>query len=661
MIAICKKLSFAFVSLTLSLPVLADAITLNFKDADIHTIIETVSEATDRNFIIDPRVKGKVTVISAGAMDSDALYETFLSILEVHGFAAIPNGDVVKILPQTNAKQVGNTRGDNLVTEVIKAENIAAPQLVPILRPLLPQYGHLAAYAPSNMLIISDRASNVARIKRIIRRIDQPSDGDVEFIQLNHANATEVVRVLSSLNNKTGNSKKGANSPTFIADPRTNSILVNGDKATRLEVRAMIGHLDTPLDDDGTTKVVYLKHAKASELEKILQGYSKKKASGKTKEGSSPEQQKETSIIADENTNALIITAAPRDMKELLDVIRQLDIRRAQVLVEAIIADISLTNSKNFNVTLGGLTDAGLILGNAGTGDTATGILSALAQGVGNADPTGLVQIPSGLSLGGNVERNGQIRFLGLLQALKTNADNNILSTPTLLTMDNQEAEISIGSEVPFVTGSFSNSNGGNTVNPFQTIERKDVGTTLRITPHVVDENTVELEVFQEVSDVVLNNEAKTADVVTNKSTIKTSVIVDSGEVVALGGLIKDKSNESRTKIPLLGDIPIVGGLFRSKGSSRAKSNLMIFIRPVILKDNKDLNRYSTEKYELVRRLQEAGWGDKGPLLPESNIGTSDSIQQQGVVNQMLLQQIEQRKPEEESTMPRRYGPRSRR
>lgn len=650
------KISLAVIGLSLSLNALADSITLNFKDADIHTVIETVSEATERNFIIDPRVKGKVTVISAEAMSADALYHTFLSILEVHGFAAIPSGNVTKILPQTNAKQVGNSAGDDLVTQVIKAENVNAPQLVPILRPLLPQYGHLAAYAPSNMLIISDRSSNVARIRKIVKQIDQPADGDIELIQLKYANATEVVRVLSQLNQKNGSSKNKAKAPSYIADPRTNSILVSGDKAARIELRVIISHLDTPLEEDGRTKVVYLKHAKAVELAKILQGYSKKKGGDKAKDVKS-EQAQQTNIIADENTNSLIITAAPQDMKELLSVIQQLDIRRAQVLVEAIIAEVSVRDSDKFDLNLGGLTDAGLLT--ASTSSSLNPLLAVLAQGVDNVD-TDTIPLNQGLSLGGNIERNGQIRFLGLLTALRTNANNNILSTPTLLTMDNQEAEISIGREVPFVTGSFSNTTGASSVNPFQTIERKDVGTTLRITPHVVDETAVELEVYQEVSEVEASATGA-ADVVTTKSTVKTAVIVDSGEVVALGGLIKDKVTESEAKVPLLGDIPIVGGLFRSTSDTHEKSNLMIFIRPVILKDKKDLQRYSQEKYRLTRALQAAGWGENGPILPKAGrSGTADSIQSQGVVNQLLMRQIEETKPEEKPDMPKRYGPRRR-
>lgn len=590
----------------------AESITLNFKDADINTIIETVSETTGRNFIVDPRVKGKVTVISAEPMDSSGLYQTFLSILEVHGFAAIPFGNTTKIVPQNDAKQLGRgvdaeAYADDLITRALAVQHVAAAQLVPILRPLLPQYGHLAAYAPSNILIISDRQANVDRILDIVRRIDRPGDAEVDVVTLKHASATDVVKMLQSLEKASGSKKNSAESANFIADTRTNSVLVSGDRADRIRIRELIKHLDTRSDSNsGNTNVVYLRYAKAVDLAKILQGYAKAHAQTEGKKTSS-----EVTILADEATNSLIITAPPRLGNEIKQVIDRLDIRRAQVLVEAIIAEISIDKTFQLGFNYAGASSAGGFIMEAG--GLSTGALAGLI-----ADPaTGAAALGSlpGLTYGGASVKNGDVEFLGLLRAVATDADNNVISTPSLLAMDNQEAEISIGQEVPFITGQFSNTGGNNTVNPFTTIERKDVGVTLKITPHVIDNGTVELKIYQEISGVV-QGATGAADVVTNKRTIDTTVIVDNGEIIALGGLLEDNTTDSRNKVPLLGDLPLIGGLFRSKNTNRTKRNLMVFIRPIVLQDGQDLRRYSEDRYKLLQRMQLNNAKVKGGILP---------------------------------------------
>lgn len=658
----------------------ADEITLNFKDADIGTVIETVSQVTNRNFIIDPRVKGKVTVISAEPMDAKLLYQTFLSILEVHGFATVEAGDITKILPQTNAKQQGGQKvnarargGDELVTRVLAIEHVTAAQLVPILRPLLPQYGHLAAYAPTNILIISDRASNVDRLMGIVRKIDIPTDAEIELVALEHANATEVVQILSSLKRATPGTNKSGDEPTYIADPRTNSILLGGDKATRLELRAIINHLDTPLDNDGTTQVIYLKYAKAAEISAILQGYAEATATGTGKDAATTK--KQVTILSDENTNSLVITAPPRPMRELLSVVKQLDIRRAQVLVEAIIAEVTMDDASALGFDWAGATSAGIILSETPS-PIGVGIGSVL--GALTADnPAAVLGTDAsfpGITLAGGVESNGQLKFLGLLRALSSNTNNNVLSTPSLLAMDNQEAEISIGQEVPFLTGQFTSTGSGSSssvTNPFQTIERKDVGITMRITPHVVDEDTVELKLYQEVSNLVLSSGSlQTADVVTNKRTVDTTVIVDDGEIVALGGLIDDTVSAEEQRVPLLGDIPILGNLFKGKRQQRTKRNLMIFIRPVVLQDGADLYRYSKEKYNLLRGLQQQQWGGKqGSSLPDlaPEPAVAPSPEQLSLLNRAIVQQTLSATtptPEEEQDDAKqrrsRFGPRGR-
>lgn len=594
----------------------ADSITLNFKDADINTVIETVSETTGRNFIVDPRVKGKVTVISAAPMNSDGLYQTFLSILEVHGFAAIPFGDTTKIVPQNDAKQLGRefdseSYSDDLVTRAIAIQHVTAAQLVPILRPLLPQYGHLAAYAPSNILIISDRQANVGRILDLVRRIDRPGDAEVDVVTLQFANATDVVKMLQSISKASGK-KNAAETVSYIADPRTNSVLVSGDRAERIRAAELIKHLDTPSESNGNTSVVYLRYAKAVDLAKILQGYAKASQEAEGKKGGASGS--DVTILADEATNSLVMTAPPRISKELREVIDRLDIRRAQVLVEAIIAEISMEKTFQLGFNFSGLSEAGGFILEAGGLSSSTALAGALS-----GDPADIGAAIGGLpgaTFGGASIRNGDIEFIGLLRAVSTDADNNVISTPSLLAMDNQEAEISIGREVPFVTGSFSNTGGNNTVNPFTTIERKDVGVTLKITPHVIDNGTVELDIYQEVSGLVSSAVSGASDLVTNKRTIETTVIADNGEIIALGGLLEDDSTDGRTKVPVLGDIPLIGGLFRSKNKRRTKRNLMVFIRPIILQDGQDLRRYTADRYKLLQKLQLSQAKTGGGVLP---------------------------------------------
>ncbi|NNJ95058.1 MAG: type II secretion system protein GspD, partial [Halobacteria archaeon] len=339
----------------LALPVHAETVTLNLKDADISALISTVAEVSNKNFIVDPRVKGKVTVVSSQPMNSDEVYQVFLSILKVHGYAAVPSGEVIKIVPDVNAKQDGIPtttdrnpgRGDQMVTRVVQVDNVAAAQLVPILRPLVPQQGHLAAYPATNVLIISDRAINVERLVSIIRRIDQVSDSEIEVIALSHASANEVVRVLNSLSRATpatapGGKAGAGGGQVLVADERTNSVLLGGDRAMRLRMRAIISHLDTPLDSGGNTDVVYLRYADATKLVGVLTGVGKIEAQGAAQgKGAGAATRSNFDIQADEATNALVITAPPDIMKSIKRVIGQLDIRRAQVLIEAVIAEVS--------------------------------------------------------------------------------------------------------------------------------------------------------------------------------------------------------------------------------------------------------------------------------------------------------------------------------
>ncbi len=609
-------------------PLFAQTITLNLKDADINALIGTVAEVTGKNFIVDPRVKGKVTVISSRPMSSDEVYQVFLSILKVHGFAAVPSGQVIKIVPDVSAKQdsIPNAtdaepgRGDEMVTRVIQVDNVASAQLVPILRPLVPQQGHLAAYPTTNVLIISDRAENVARLVNIIRRIDKVSDSEIEVIRLEHASATEVVRVLNAISRRGPGQAKGAqgSAQTLVADERTNSVLLGGDRSSRLRLRAIISHLDTPLERGGNTKVIYLKYAKAADLVETLRGVGKiqgERVKGKTAAATNID--KELDIQADEATNALVITAPPALMRSLEAVIRQLDIRRSQVLVDAIIAEVSEKKARELGVQWAFDGTGGTATPVAGTNfDNTSGIpATAILNGIATSTFPG---VSAGLILGGgNVTDGGKLKWGAVLQALAADTDANILSTPSITTLDNEEAEIVVGQNVPFVTGSFSNTAGasaGNTVNPFQTIQRQDVGITLKVTPQINEGDAIMMAIEQEISSI--SQSAAASDIITDKRSIKTNVLIQDGQVIVLGGLIEDRVTETEQKVPLLGDLPILGALFRSTGTNHDKANLMVFIRPVILRDPSDTDRYSAGKYNLLRARQFQLHDEKVPLMP---------------------------------------------
>ncbi len=615
-------------------PVLAQpdgSFTLNLKNTDIHSLIETVSKQTRRNFVVDPRVKAKITVISSHEMSSAELYEVFLSVLQVHGYAAVPSGDIIKIVPDVNAKQGAvpmlqrNDQNDQLVTHVIQVQNVPAAQLVPILRPLVPQQGHLAAYAATNALIITDRSANIARMVRIVRRIDLPDNEEIEVVQLQHASAAEVVRILGTLT--TAAAAKGAaatpGAPKLASDERTNSVLISGDKAGRLRMRGLIAHLDTPLDRGGNTRVIYLRYANAKDLVAILKGVqeSQAKQEGKGKPDTGVANQ--IDIQADEHTNALVVTGPPDALRNLQTVISQLDIRRAQVLVEAIIAEVSQTNSRQLGVSwvLDGSSNDSPV-GFVNLGGTVNSALGA-AAGV----------IPDGTQFGAGVFSHDSgdpgINFALLLRALAADADNNILSTPSLVTLDNQEAQIIVGQNVPFVTGQFTNTGSGSTTtstNPFQTIERQDIGITLKVKPQINEGNTIKLEIEQEVSSLA-SSSASASDLITTKRSIQTTVLIDDGQTLVLGGLIDDSLRDRQEKVPLLGDIPILGRLFQYRSTEKIKQNLMVFLHPLILRDVQAGNAYTGEKYNYLRAQQmvadERGIGllpDETPLLPELEV-----------------------------------------
>ena len=619
-------------SVCIASPAIADEITLNLKDADIRALISTVSKFTGKNFIIDPRVKAKVTVVSANTLTPEAVYEVFLSVLQVHGYAAVPTGSVIKIVPEVNAKQgplplsgsKDTFADDELITKIIRLDHVPASQLVPILRPLVPQQGHLAAYNPTNTLIITDHAGNIQRLLKIIAGVDRPDSDELEIIPLKHASASELVRILNSLNAGAA-AKDATNKIKLAADDRTNSILVTGDRSSRLKIRATITYLDTPLEDgSGNTHVIYLKYAKAENLVTILTGLKEQaNQTAASKVKAAPVKATSGSVISqnaiiqgDVETNALIITADPNTVKNLKAVIRQLDIRRAQVLVEAIIAEITTNNNKEIGVGFavdGTTRDSGALpagISNfAGVGDLLSSVVSGTA-------PTSL---PAGLSFGLGGDNGSGIRYGALLRALQTDQNTNILSTPNIVTLDNEEAELIVGQNLPFVTGSFTGTGSTNPNNPFQTIERQDVGLTLKVTPQINEGDTVQMVIEQEVSSVIPGTIEQ--GIATRKRSIKTSVLVDDGGILILGGLIADEVSDTESKVPLLGDIPVIGFLFRTQNTTKSKQNLMVFLRPTILRDHKDAAFVTNEKYSHLRGVESGAYNEEDGsfgLLPDA-------------------------------------------
>jgi general secretion pathway protein D len=612
--------------------------TLNLKEADIQALIATVSEITGKNFIVGPNVSGKVTVVSARPMKPDEIYEVFLSVLRVHGYAAIQSGSMIKIVPEATAQQDGSaglngTRAhpsDELITEIVPVKHISATELVPILRPLMPQGAQLIAHPASNSLVISDRAGNVERMSSIIRRIDTVSDAGVEVIPLQHASAADVARILTQLTDT--KAELGGDASKIFADERTNSILLSGGKGGRLRLRTLVTHLDTPMNNGGDTQVVYLSYASAKDLVPILQGVAAT-LTGEVppgKGGVTPPSAAGTggaavsapsgtaTILAHEEDNALVISAPPAVFRELAAVIRQLDIRRKQVLIEAVIAEVSDETANELGVqwqfpigdkahAVGGTNFTGSSPGN--------NILTATAGLNSSNGPA--VTVGNGLNIGyfDTITINGKrLLSLGaLVSALQSNGKNNILSTPSVMTLDNQEAMIKVAQEVPFLTGSYTtntgsttNASGNNSTgigNPFQTIQRKDVGLTLKVTPHINMGDTVRLEIHQEVSNLLPPVQGA-VDLVTNKREVQTTVMVKNDSLLVLGGLISDNVKDSVQKVPGLGNIPLVGNLFRYRNNDHAKQDLMIFLHPRILSDAATEASVSQEKYNYIRTEQ---------------------------------------------------------
>ncbi len=571
---------------------------VNLKDADIKAFISQVANITGYSFVIDPRVKGKVTIISDTSMSKREVYEMFQSVLNVHGFAAIPAGGIIKVMQQNNSKQeggmpigLGSRKSEQLITQVIQIKDTPALDLVPILRPMVAKYGHLAGVKSANALIVTDHASNVRRIEKIIERLDGSGVSELEVVQLEEAWVGDIVGILTSLDpekvSEGGKGKGGASGVAgrirVVADERANRLILRGEQTARDRVKKLIKSLDQPSKFSGKASVIRLKHADAKELAELL-----KSLMGEVKDEKGKSQAAgKVSIHADQGLNALVVRAEPSLMSEIKEIVSQLDVRRAQVLIEAAIVEVTgqVDDRVGFQTAIADLDSGNTPLIATDFGDAGSSLTSLIA-GIASGTPS----LSSGLTLGGYGEVGGN-DFAFLIQALESVSNANLLSTPSIMTMDNQEAEIIVGQNVPFVTGSTSSTSNSN---PFTTIQREDIGTTLKVIPHVQDGKFVRLEVEQSTESVESTAVEGQSDLITNKRSIKTQILAEDGEIIMLGGLIRDAVQETQSKVPFLGDIPILGWLFRSSSETHVKQNLIVFIKPTVVlskEGNRDILR----------------------------------------------------------------------
>ncbi|MBK7659882.1 MAG: type II secretion system secretin GspD [Betaproteobacteria bacterium] len=631
-----------------------ERVTLNFVNADIVSVIKAVGGHTGKNFILDPRVTGTVNVVSEKPVPKDLLWPMLLSVLRTQGFAAVESGGFVKIVPEAEAKTgaspVGEAAtkisGDRVVTRVFLLQNESAVQLVPVLRPLVTANNFVAAYPNNNAIVITDYAENVKRIESIIRSIDQPTGADVQVIALKNASALDVAQTIAKVIPETSPAPSAPGMPAKAAvavDARTNSLLVRGDNPGLLtRIKALAASLDTPGAGAGNIHVVYLRNAEAVKIADTLRallggaesartassaanatGTNASANTGASGTASAAAPAATASIIqAYPPTNSLIIIAPEPTYRALRAVIDKLDARRAQVFVEALIVEVSTGLASEFGVQWQG----GRNIGNGQSVFGGTNFNTGVAGGAGT-NIIGAALDPRTLGAGLNLGLiNGLLKIPGtdievlnlqvLARALEADSGANVLSTPNVLTLDNEEAKIIVGQNVPFITGSYTPSSTTAT-NPFQTIERKDIGLTLKVTPQVAEGGTVKLKIFQEVSSVTREAQlVRSADIITNKRSLESTVLVDDGQIIVLGGLIQDDQQAGVDKVPLLGDLPWIGSLFKYETRNRKRTNLMVFLRPVVLRDDKAANSITSDRYEYIRNLQQGMSLPPNVLLP---------------------------------------------
>ena len=627
-----RLLAAGLLGLLLSTSVLAQSperVTLSLDNADIRDLINWAADFTGKNIIVHPNVKGKVTVVAGDPMTHEEAFDVFMSVLQVNGFSLVEQGGTWKVVPDALAKQqaipvvdgASRAPAESLVVRTVRVENISASQLIAMLRPLIPQTGHLAAYADTNTLIIADRAANIDQIVRLVAQLDRAGAIDIELVPLQFASAKEVKQVLAELLQSGGKQAGNDVQPLRIAvDERSNSVLLTGDPVTRQQLKNVIRRLDQPLDGEGNTAVVYVQYANAADLKPILEGMS---GSIQKTEKDQLAADVEVSIQVNESLNSLVLTAPPALLDTMKGVIAKLDVRRAQVLIEAIIVE----------VTEGADSDLG-IRWIAGAGDDVVAgfnndaARSPIVDNDGNVlsefNPASLNPINL-LGTGLNLGYLSGTDVRAVVNAVATQNNANILSTPTIMALDNEEAEILVGQNVPFITGEQLLSGSNN--DPFTTIQRQDIGTTLKVTPRVNNNNSVTLDIEQKVENVLPFAEGVTgaSDIITSKREIRTRVLIDDGAILVLGGLIEDQVSESTSKVPLLGDIPGIGRLFRSTSKGVSKTNLMVFLRPKILSNQIAGYEETRERYLDLQQKQLRVRGDtsviwdwhRGDVLPD--------------------------------------------
>ena len=622
-----------------------DTVMLNFVNADIPSVVKAIGMHTGKNFIIDPRVTGNMNIISQSPVTKELAYQILLSALRVHGYAAVEERGAVKIVPEADAKTQGTVldrgaqaSGDRIVTQVFVLQHENAAQVSALLRPLVAPNNFIGAYPGNNTLVITDYAENVKRISKIIASIDVPPSSDVQIIQLKYASAVDVANLLKGMMPEASPNPSAPGLPvrlTLGVEPRTNSLLVRADSAALVaRLNVLIAGIDIPTAAGGNIHVVYLRNAEASKIADTLRGLMSgsttssvttstpttptagiqtTQASSSTSAPATPA----SSIQAYTSTNSLVIVAPDHLYNSLRTVIDKLDSRRAQVLVEALIVEVSASMTSEFGIQwqdLSGLNRSGAqIIGGTNFGGLGQNIIGAAADiaSVGGGLNIGVVRGTLTLPDGTKVLNLG-----ALARALEANQKGNVLATPNILTLDNEEAKFVVGQNVPFVTGSFTQSSNAST-NPFQTIERKDVGLTLKVTPQVTEGSSVKLKAFLEISSVVPTTASvKSADLITNKRSVENTVLVDDGQIVVIGGLISDDTKNNNSQVPILGDIPFIGNLFKYQSRSRDKTNLMVFLRPYVLRDGQSANQLTGERYDFIRNEQGAFIKDGDSLLP---------------------------------------------
>jgi general secretion pathway protein D len=574
-------------------------ITLNMRNADIGSVLEWLAETSGKRVVIDPRVRGTVTILARDPMTPDEAFRVVIASLGVYGYAAIDQGDVLEIVPAANVR-TGATRflesldensADLPVNEVIRLGFLPAEQMASTLKPMMPPQAGIVALPGQNALLITDVASGVKRISRIARELDNSGAMEFDALALQHAAAPAMLKVLEGMLGK--NAGAGLQ---LVADERSNSILLAGPPEMRAKVRELVSRLDQPQISEGSIQVVYLHYLKASEMVPLLKGILEQKdAKG------APTKTAAVSIESSDSTNALVINAPPDRLQDVMEVIRKLDIRRAQVLVEAIIAEVDENVARELSVEWK----------TAFNGD-GTEAISRFPGGQIQGGASALDNVGAGLTLG--YFRNGSLR--AVVQALEKTGDSNILSTPSIVTLDNQEAEILVGSNVPFKTGE-ATSGGAPVTNPFTTIARQDIGVTLKVKPQINQGDAITLDILQTVE--TLTDSTAAEDVVTDKRSVHTSVMLGDQDILVLGGLTENKRVKTVSKIPFLGDLPLLGALFRSTADKVERRNLMVFVRTRILTDMNTAEQETRDRYNAIREMQQAPAARLGgPLAPAS-------------------------------------------